>query len=244
MEEKKTPGADLENEKSIFLLMGFVVVLSLLFVAFEWRYEQQEDYPDPAALSNLFVEEAFDMKFELPEEQQLPGTVGVEPEEVIENKPLEVEIEGFDVKNEPLISKEIPEEITSSVVERREKDAEEKSEHSSKEIKETGEQPLNPEEVDTMPEYPGGRGALIRYIYQNLKYPSVALKQRIQGKVVCSFIVMEDGSIFDVKLEQSVYIFLDDEALRVLRTMPQWKPGIKNGKSVKMKCYVPIIFKL
>ncbi|MDR3062200.1 MAG: TonB family protein [Dysgonamonadaceae bacterium] len=248
MEEKKTPGADLENEKSVFLLMGFVVVLSLLFVAFEWRYEQEEDYPDPATLSNLFVEEAFDMEFGLPlETQSAKETEDVvlksdKPEDILANESMEVEIEGFDVKEGPLVQKEIPDAIrNSSIVEHRKPDTAAEVKSLSDEMEQ---QIIPPEEVDTMPEFPGGRGALIRYIYQNLKYPSVALKQRIQGKVVCSFIIMEDGSVTDVKLEQGIYIFLDEEALRVLRVMPEWKPGMKGGKGIKMKCYVPVVFKL
>ena len=93
-------------------------------------------------------------------------------------------------------------------------------------------------------EFPGGRAALIRYIYQNIQYPSVALKQRIQGRVVSSFIINEDGSISDVTLIQGVYSFLDDEVLRVLRSMPPWKPAMKDGKAVKTKGIVPIVFRL
>jgi TonB family protein len=93
-------------------------------------------------------------------------------------------------------------------------------------------------------EFPGGNSAFIRYIFQNIQYPSVAIKQRIQGRVVCSFIIHQDGSISDITLIQGVYIFLDEEALRVLHSMPPWKPAIQNGKPVKSKCIVPIVFKL
>ena len=93
-------------------------------------------------------------------------------------------------------------------------------------------------------EFPGGKIALIRYIYQNIQYPSVAIKQRIQGRVVSSFIINEDGSISDITLIQGVYSFLDDEVLRVLRSMPSWKPAMKDGKAVKSKVIVPIVFRL
>jgi len=93
-------------------------------------------------------------------------------------------------------------------------------------------------------EFPGGNVVFIQYIYQNIQYPSVAVKQQIQGRVVCSFIVHEDGSISDITLIQGVYIFLDEEALRVLHTMPTWKPAVKDGKAVKSKVIVPIVFRL
>jgi len=93
-------------------------------------------------------------------------------------------------------------------------------------------------------EYSNDKVALLRYIYQNIHYPPVALKQRINGRVVCSFIINEDGSISDITLVQGVYSFLDDEVLRVIRSMPTWKPVMKDGKPVKTKCIVPVTFKL
>ena len=89
-----------------------------------------------------------------------------------------------------------------------------------------------------------GKTALLRYIYQNIHYPPVALRQRINGRVVCSFIVNEDGSLSDITLVQGVYVFLDDEVLRVVRAMPVWNPALKDGKPVKVKYIMPVVFKL
>jgi len=88
------------------------------------------------------------------------------------------------------------------------------------------------------------KSALLRYIYQNIHYPPEAIKQRINGKVIYSFIINEDGSLSDITLVQSVYSFLDDEVLRVIRSMQTWKPVMKDGKAIKTKCIVPVIFKL
>jgi len=93
-------------------------------------------------------------------------------------------------------------------------------------------------------QFQDGKAALLRYIYQNIHYPPAALKQRINGRVVCSFIVNEDGSLSDVTLVQGVYVFLDDEVLRVIRSMPLWKPALKDGKPVKIKYVMPVVFKL
>ena len=93
-------------------------------------------------------------------------------------------------------------------------------------------------------QFQDGKTALLRYIYQNIHYPQAALKQRINGRVVCSFIVNEDGSLSDVTLVQGVYLFLDDEVLRVVRSMPVWQPALKDGKPVKIKYVMPVVFKL
>jgi protein TonB len=97
--------------------------------------------------------------------------------------------------------------------------------------------------AETMPQFPGGQTALIRFIYENIQYPPVALKQRIEGRVWCSFIVEADGSISNIRLEESVYIFLDEEAVRVLKKMPAWSPGRTKGENVRVKIYIPIVFK-
>jgi protein TonB len=98
------------------------------------------------------------------------------------------------------------------------------------------------DEKNKKAEFPDGRTALLRYIYQNIHYPTVAIKQRIHGRVICSFIINEDGSISDITLVQGVYSFLDDEVLRVISSMPSWNPTIKDGKAVKTKCIVPVVF--
>jgi len=93
-------------------------------------------------------------------------------------------------------------------------------------------------------QFQDGKTALLRYIYQNIHYPPAALKQRINGRVICSFIINEDGSISDVTLVKGIYIFLDEEVLRVIRSMPEWKPAVKNGKAIKIKYFMPVVFKL
>jgi len=97
--------------------------------------------------------------------------------------------------------------------------------------------------INDKTEYYNEKSDLLRYIYQNIHYPPAALKQRINGRVVCSFIINEDGSISDITLVQGVYSFLDDEVLRVIRSMSTWKPVMKDGKPVKTKCIVPVVFK-
>lgn len=106
------------------------------------------------------------------------------------------------------------------------------------------EQPLNFRIVQQMPEFPGGGSAFIQWLTRQLRYPPLAQSQRIQGRVVVSFIVNKDGSIADVKLEKSVNALLDHEALRVIRMMPRWKPGVHNNQPCRTMVAVPVVFKI
>lgn len=106
------------------------------------------------------------------------------------------------------------------------------------------EQPLNFRIVQQMPEFPGGGSAFIQWLTHQLRYPPLAQSQRIQGRVVVSFIVNKDGSIADVKLEKSVNALLDREALRVIRMMPRWKPGVHNNQPCRTMVAVPVVFKI
>ena len=98
--------------------------------------------------------------------------------------------------------------------------------------------------VEQLPEFPGGMVEFMKWLTKNLKYPASMQRSRVQGKVVVSFIVNEDGSIADAKVEQPVAGALDREAMRVIRMMPRWKPGIQNNQPCKTKVAIPIVFKL
>lgn len=98
--------------------------------------------------------------------------------------------------------------------------------------------------VEQMPEYPGGMAALMEYLSQNIKYPEDAQKQKVEGRVIASFVVRTDGSITDITLFRKVFPSLDAEAVRVLQGMPNWIPGKQGGKVVNVKYTVPIVFRL
>lgn len=233
MEIKKTPEADLENGRTIFFLMGFSVVLSVFFVLLEWQSSVPEA-PDWTLLSPVFIENEFvegDLTRQAAQEV-LPETP--EPEIVYEDYTITDEaqvIEEEQNTSATTMSRELEESLPAPL---------EKEKAASLEI------PAEPEAIvqaESMPQFPGGQTALIRFIYENIKYPSVALKQRIEGRVWCSFVVEADGLVSNVHLEESVYIFLDEEALRVLKMMPSWLPGKTKGENVRVKVYIPIVFK-
>ena len=98
--------------------------------------------------------------------------------------------------------------------------------------------------VEQMPMYPGGDGALMGYLRDNIKYPTVAAENGVQGRVVVGFVVERDGSITDVKILRGVDPSLDREAMRVVKSMPRWNPGKQNGSAVRVKYQVPVSFRL
>ncbi|HMT36325.1 MAG TPA: energy transducer TonB, partial [Chitinophagaceae bacterium] len=98
--------------------------------------------------------------------------------------------------------------------------------------------------VEQMPEFPGGEDAMMAYIQKNLKYPKQAVENNIDGKVVVNFVVNESGDISDVKVMRGIKYGCDEEAMRVVRGMPNWKAGKQNGKAVKVSYSLPITFQL
>lgn len=98
--------------------------------------------------------------------------------------------------------------------------------------------------VEIMPEFPGGNSAYSNYLQSKLKYPESAKDLDIQGSVIVEFIVSKDGNVKDVSIIKGVHKLLDDEALRLIKDMPNWKPGSQNGEPVNVKMLVPIKFVL
>ncbi|MBR1401948.1 MAG: energy transducer TonB [Prevotella sp.] len=98
--------------------------------------------------------------------------------------------------------------------------------------------------VEQMPSFPGGMGALMSWLSQNIKYPVIAAENGVQGRVIVQFVVEKDGSVTDVHVAKSVDPSLDKEATRVVKAMPKWIPGKQNGSAVRVKYTVPVTFKL
>lgn len=98
--------------------------------------------------------------------------------------------------------------------------------------------------VELQAEFPGGQNAMFKWLASNIKYPETAQQNNVQGKVVCKFIVEKDGSISNVEILRGVDPDLDGEAMRVIRAMPKWNPGMNNGKVVRSYFNLPISFKL
>lgn len=98
--------------------------------------------------------------------------------------------------------------------------------------------------VEEMPEFPGGTAKLLEYIGKNIKYPMMARESDIQGKVYVNFVVEPNGSISHVEVLRGIGGGCDEEAVRVVQSMPNWKPGKQRGAPVRVQYMVPIVFKL
>ena len=100
------------------------------------------------------------------------------------------------------------------------------------------------EVVEKMPEFPGGRNACQKFITDNIKYPVEAKANKVQGTVYVKFVVNQDGTICDLKVLRGVAPSLDQEAIRIINSMPTWKPGMQRGIAVRVKYVMPILFDL
>ena len=99
--------------------------------------------------------------------------------------------------------------------------------------------------VEVMPKFKGGNKAMMEFLMMNMKYPASAAKAKQQGRAIVGFVVRKDGTISDVQIKKSAgHAVLDEEAMRVVKSMPAWEPGKQKGKPVNVKYYVPITFRL
>jgi TonB family protein len=98
--------------------------------------------------------------------------------------------------------------------------------------------------VEEMPAFKGGDEARIKYLNDNIRYPEIAQKEGIQGRVFVTFVVEEDGNLSDVKVLRGIGGGCDEETVRVIESMPKWKPGKQRGNAVRVQFNMPILFKL
>jgi len=95
-----------------------------------------------------------------------------------------------------------------------------------------------------MPKFPGGDIELLKFFSENIVYPEIAKRAGVEGKVILSFVVDQKGKVSDIKVLKGIGAGCDEEAIRVLKIMPDWKPGKQNGTPVKTKLDMPVVFKL
>ena len=100
------------------------------------------------------------------------------------------------------------------------------------------------DQVEQMPEFPGGMPAMIEYLQTNMKYPEDAVKQKVGGRVMVMFVVETDGTISNVRVARNVFPSLDAEAVRVVKAMPKWKPGKEKGRRVRVNYTLPVVFSI
>ena len=229
MEVKKSPKADLENKKSTWLLIGYVIVLAFMFVSFEWTKRDVKIDMSQAVADLVFEEE-----IEIPiTEQPEMATPPPPPEAPAIVETLTIVDDDMDIESTEIASSE---ETGQAVEIAYVPPTVEEEEVEEQEIFEV---------VEQMPEFPnGGMAGLMQFLSKNIKYPTIAQENGTQGRVTVQFVVNADGSIVDAKVIRGVDPYLDKEALRVINSMPKWKPGMQRGKAVRVKYTMPVMFRL
>ncbi len=234
MEIKKNIGADLERRRTGFFLLGLIVSLSLFFVAMEYTVRPGSDagddlLPDDLAedIALLPAVDTHDMISAAPAPASKAVTAKVEEADAAPDASEKIAAvtselvigDGEGVQPDATVTEALPQTPVAA----------------DGDVLRT---------VEQLPEFPGGMVEFMKWLTRNLKYPAYARDRKIQGKVVVSFLVNKDGSIANPKIEKSCDPVLDREALRVIRMMPRWKPGLMDEKPCRTMVAVPVNFQL
>ncbi|MCQ2973716.1 MAG: energy transducer TonB [Bacteroidales bacterium] len=224
MEAKKTEKADLQNKKFIFGEIGLVITLLIVWGVFEISTKATK--AESLGQLQLEPDNVIEIEITKPKEPELPpppkAKIMTDIIEIVETeKPIEDDFFFDDLTEDASI------EITQV-----------------ENIEPAPEEDL--EEVifvaaEKMPEF---KGNLMKYISEHVVYPETASENDIQGTVNVQFVVDETGKVVNVRVVKSVDPLLDNEAVRVIKNLPKWKPGSQSGKNVKVSMVVPIKFKL
>lgn len=230
-ELKKTQRANLEKNKGTYFLMGLVVALGLVFVAFEWgTHDMEVEEIEQTAI----IEEVEDIMITPPEETPPPPP---EPEEA----PVNVEI--LQVVEDDVEVADVEIASVDDAFDKLQQTFTPPAPAQQARVQEEVEDEIF-EFLEEMPQFPGGPQAMMKWLADHVKYPAVAAENNIQGRVMVSFVVERDGSVSNVKIARGVDPSLDKEAIRLIESMPKWKPGMQTGKPVRCRFNIPVTFKL
>ena len=225
MEEKKSPKANLENKKLMFMQIGLIISLLVAWLAFEHKsYDKREIDPSLLRQTEVGEEEMVEItKQEEPKPQPVEMPKQTTQLEIVQD---DVEVEDIEI-NAEMDQNEVMEEYVAPEIE-------------EEEVVEAEVFTI----VEEMPSYPGGDAKMYEYLGKNIKYPQIARESSIQGRVFVNFVVEPDGSVSNVKVLRGIGGGCDEEAMRVVKTMPKWKPGKQRGKAVRVSYMLPVNFKL
>ncbi|SHJ93157.1 protein TonB [Reichenbachiella agariperforans] len=224
MELRKNPAIDLERKRGMFFSIGLVTSLSLVLMAFNWRTEEVVPHlPEPEVEYDVFyVIEPVAAVIKSPERPKAPierksvqAPVFVETQEEIEAL-VEIEELTIDIDDVVVVDEELEEEEPDVYI----------------------------GVVEQMPEPVGGMASFYSHIGREMKYPNRARRDGVEGRVFVQFVVDRDGSIAEIEVIKGISTDCDEEAARVLATVPRWNPGKQRGKPVRVRMIVPIVFRL
>lgn len=241
MEKQKAHKASSEAGRTQGFLLGLILVLALLFVGLEYNSNNRPEENDDTAMEDLAEEMELLAEKEQEDMITVPAPKPASPAVTEELKVVDKPVETSD-KITPNADPDA--EDTGEAAAVKGKTDTKQEEAAQAQVQTEDDNPLHIRIVQQIPEFPGGMVELMKWLNRNLKYPVMAQRQKIEGKVVVSFIINKDGSITDAKVEKSVDPSLDREAMRVVRMMPKWKPGIENNQPCRTMFAIPIVFKL
>ena len=227
MEIKKSPKADLDSKRLTFTLIGLVLSLFIIWRVFEVKSYDKRSLDNLQRTVEVIEEEMVEItKQEQPKAQPPAPKPQVTQIQVVED---DVDVEDDIDINADVSQEEVIEEYTYQPPEIEEEELVEAEIFTI---------------VQEQPEFVGGTAKMLEYIQKNIKYPMMARESDIQGTVYVYFVVEPDGSISNVKLARGIGAGCDEEAIRVVNSMPKWKPGKQRGTAVRVSFTLPIIFKL
>ncbi len=221
MELKKSPEADLESKRLPLIITGILFACALVLVSFEWKTFETEIRNLGELDLDLIEEEIIPISQQQPPPPPPPPAPTTVIEIVEDEKEIEEELVIEDMEVDESTEIEFIETVAEEVVE---------------------EQIFTI--VEEMPAFPGGEAALMKFLGNNIKYPAIAKDAGIQGTVFVTFVVDEGGNVKDVRVLRSIGGGCDEEAIRVVQSMPKWAPGKQRGKPVKVQYNLPIRFTL
>jgi protein TonB len=237
METIKTINEELRGQKSTNLLIGYVVVLAAMFVAFEYTTRDVVVKEEGKIYESVVLEE--DM-IPITQQQEIvapPPAAAPKVAEIINIVENDTELPEEEIET----SEEVNQAITTVVG------------TGAPSAVATG--PVGPvveevdddrvwESVEENASFPGGEEECMKWLRKNIKYPSICQEQGVQGRVIVAFVVNRDGSIVDVKVVRSPDEHLSEEAVRVVKLMPKWKPARQGNRTVRSRFHLPVMFRL
>jgi periplasmic protein TonB len=226
METKKTPRANLEVKRSFFLEIGFIVAILIMLVAFGWKTYDMDKIVIPDRISQTEDEDIVDItKQDKPVVPPPVPPVLTTILNIVENNTIVPDAPLIDIDDNPLN----PVQPWNPPVQ-------------APDVIDDTDEPFIV--VEDEPEFPGGEMARRKFLSENIKYPKTASEVGIDGTVHVTFIIEKNGSVTDVRILRGIGGGCDEEAIRVVKAMPNWIPGKQRGKPVRVQFNMPIKFTL
>lgn len=230
MLSKKTDKGNLENKRGIFVLVGLVAVLSLVYAGFE-LFANNDRAVSFTMADNFFAEVTDEDVLATDQTPPPPIETPKQQQEVILNiveNNIHVDAE-FDFTQDVTQDDAIPDFIDDTPVE----------------IVDLGAEPEPPRRfTEEMPEFPGGAEALNAFLSKEIQYPEIARNNGITGTVLVEFVIEKDGKVSNASVKVPLFPDCDKEAIRGVLAMPKWKPGKNMNKPVRCYYQVPVTFKM